>query len=150
MLSQVALGGIWAYQRYLSPRKGFRCAHSVLHGGTGCSGFAKFAIRDHGIWRALPLIRARFAECGQAHATLMERRAENTRRRKKKGDKGSTCGNASCTTAECGMEGCAFFPAACRSASAAKSASKSSICDTNPCDGDVGCGGCDINICACN
>ncbi|MEJ6395466.1 membrane protein insertion efficiency factor YidD [Gymnodinialimonas sp. 2305UL16-5] len=70
MVSQLALGAIWGYQRYLSPRKGFRCAHSVLHGGTGCSGFTKHAIRDHGFWASIPLIRARFADCRDASQTL--------------------------------------------------------------------------------
>ncbi|WP_224815492.1 membrane protein insertion efficiency factor YidD [Hasllibacter sp. MH4015] len=70
MVSQIALGAIWGYQRWISPRKGWRCAHSVLHGGTGCSGYAKHAIRDHGIWGAIPLIRQRFRDCRDASVTL--------------------------------------------------------------------------------
>ncbi len=70
MVSQIALGAIWGYQRYVSPRKGWRCAHSVLHGGTGCSGHAKHAIRDHGFWAAIPLIRQRLRDCKDASLTL--------------------------------------------------------------------------------
>lgn len=66
MFSNVALLGIYGYQRWLSPRKGYRCAYSVRHGGTGCSGFAKHAIRDHGFVSALPMIRTRFADCKAA------------------------------------------------------------------------------------
>jgi len=37
MFGKLALGGIWAYQQYISPNKGFRCAYAIRHGGTGCS-----------------------------------------------------------------------------------------------------------------
>lgn len=30
--------GITLYQRWLSPHKGFRCAHAALYGGLFCSG----------------------------------------------------------------------------------------------------------------
>lgn len=70
MVSQLALGAIWGYQRFLSPYKGFRCAHSVLHGGTGCSGHAKHTIRDQGFWAALPAIRQRSRDCRDAARVL--------------------------------------------------------------------------------
>ncbi len=70
MVSKLALGAIWGYQRYISPYKGFRCAHSVLHGGTGCSGFAKHAIIESGFWGAIPDIRQRFRDCRSASETL--------------------------------------------------------------------------------
>ena len=66
MLEKSALALIWGYQRYLSPRKGYACAYRVVHGGTGCSGFAKYAHVQHGFWKAMPLIRKRFADCKQA------------------------------------------------------------------------------------
>ena len=70
MIARAALGGIWIYQNYISPHKGFRCAHSVLHNGTGCSGYAKQLIRKQGLFRAIPLIRLRFKECKAAYFTL--------------------------------------------------------------------------------
>lgn len=66
----VALTGIAAYQRWFSKRKGFSCAHRVLHGGPGCSGYAKERIREVGLWKAIPDIRQRFAACGDAADTL--------------------------------------------------------------------------------
>lgn len=71
MLARTALGGIWVYQNYFSKRKGFRCAYSVVHGGTGCSGYAKYAIRDHGFWSAIPKIKQRFRDCKSAHQDLV-------------------------------------------------------------------------------
>ncbi|GIT92274.1 hypothetical protein JANAI62_27310 [Jannaschia pagri] len=140
MLSRTALAGIHLYQRFLSPRKGYRCAHSVVHGGTGCSGYAKFAIRDHGFWQAVPLIRARFRDCAQAYETIKQQdepqRSGKARRRAEK----------TCDTACCGNEACASgLPSAlCRGGSAA---GPSKTCDANPCDGDIGCGGCDVCSC---
>lgn len=69
-----ALSGIYAYQRWLSPRKGYRCAHGVLHGGPGCSGYAKERIAEVGLWKAIPDIRQRFADCGAAADTIVQQR----------------------------------------------------------------------------
>ena len=76
MLARAALGGIWIYQRYISPYKGFRCAHAVLHDGPGCSGYAKEALRARGFLAAIPLVRARFRDCRAAYEALRESRDE--------------------------------------------------------------------------
>jgi len=70
MLRQPALSAIYAYQRYLSPHKGYGCAYRLAHGGTGCSGYAKHTITDLGVLKAIPLILKRFAQCKQAALTL--------------------------------------------------------------------------------
>lgn len=135
MLNRAALGAIWLYQTYLSPRKGYRCAYSVLHGGPGCSGYVKHAIQDYGLWRGWPRIRARFAECQTAYATLMAQREQDAKAKRRTRTKDSAC-----NLAECGLYG----------ASAACSGSKKRVLDTNPCDGDCGVGACscDINPCS--
>ena len=69
-LSQVAVGLINKYQRYLSPHKGYSCAHRTLHGGDSCSQHAKTQIVRVGIWRAIPLMRQRFRLCAQASQSL--------------------------------------------------------------------------------
>ena len=79
MLGRLALAAIGGYQRHLSPRKGYVCAHRIAHGGTGCSGFAKAAIAEQGLWQALPRIRMRFAACRDA--------AESLRKEPRKRDK---------------------------------------------------------------
>lgn len=90
MLDRLALAAIGGYQRHLSPRKGYSCALRVAHGGTGCSGFAKAAIADNGLIRAIPLIRARFADCRDAAEELREDR------RKRENDRWYDCGCAGC------------------------------------------------------
>ncbi|WP_299194946.1 membrane protein insertion efficiency factor YidD [uncultured Litoreibacter sp.] len=152
MFSKLALGAIWGYQQYVSPRKGFRCAYSVHHGGTGCSGYAKYAIRDHGLWRAIPIIRQRLRDCKAAYEDIKssctcrseplneDARAERERRRKKDGK--CNAGDFCIGCGDCG--GCG--------GSAARSAGSSKMCDLNPCDGDIGCGSCDAcscDVCSC-
>lgn len=131
MLSRAALLGIHAYQRWLSPRKGYRCAYSVRHGGTGCSGYAKAAIRENGLLAAIPLVRARFADCRAAFAEI---RSEDNRRRKRSrwwhyADPTDCC--------NCGpsVQSCRF--------GGRSGASDTGLCDINPCDGN----GCDCNPC---
>ena len=74
-LDWFCLGAIAFYQRYLSPRKGYRCAHARLHGGDGCSGFAREAIAQLGVSAAIAPIRARFAMCKLAGQMLRARKS---------------------------------------------------------------------------
>ncbi|HEX8463210.1 MAG TPA: membrane protein insertion efficiency factor YidD [Abditibacterium sp.] len=61
---------IGGYQTHLSPRKGWKCAHRVLHGGESCSQWVKTEVARRGCLAAWPSIRARFAECKTAAQTL--------------------------------------------------------------------------------
>lgn len=57
---------IAAYQRFISPHKGFVCAYRVLHGGQSCSAHAKAAFQQHGLVVGWLQMRQRFALCAQA------------------------------------------------------------------------------------
>jgi putative component of membrane protein insertase Oxa1/YidC/SpoIIIJ protein YidD len=70
VISSAAVGSIGLYRRYVSPYKGFSCAHRVFNGGSSCSTFAEQAIRDHGVWAALPMIKCHFLECREAYSAL--------------------------------------------------------------------------------
>lgn len=61
-----------AYQRYISPRKGFICAHRVLHGGMSCSESIKaymLCFGHVGVWGH---VRRQFSACAQAHMVLLQ------------------------------------------------------------------------------
>ncbi|MGI0494343.1 membrane protein insertion efficiency factor YidD [Alkalinema pantanalense CENA528] len=66
---------ITGYQRYLSPYKGFSCAHRVLHGGESCSQYIKRTIVERGLSDAWPIARERFQDCRQAYEILRSRRS---------------------------------------------------------------------------
>lgn len=61
------LAVIRAYQRYLSPYKGFGCAYRVHTGRASCSALGYRAVRRHGVFTGLCLIRRRTSLCGVAH-----------------------------------------------------------------------------------
>lgn len=63
------------YQRFISPYKGFNCAHHVLHGEQTCSNAVKDLILKNGLLKSLPLIRMRFSECRNAFETLSNSKA---------------------------------------------------------------------------
>jgi len=48
---------IAAYQRHISPHKGFHCAYRVQHGGQSCSGYIKRMIHERGLMAAIPISR---------------------------------------------------------------------------------------------
>jgi putative component of membrane protein insertase Oxa1/YidC/SpoIIIJ protein YidD len=73
MPSRAAAACIELYQQHLSPRKGFACAHRIVHGGSSCSEFARRAVLQHGAVRVVPLLRARFRACAEAAQTRRTR-----------------------------------------------------------------------------
>lgn len=68
---------IKGYQRYVSPYKGFCCAHRHLHGGVGCSGYALRVFRKYPFLKAYSMTLKRFNKCKVAAATLSENERES-------------------------------------------------------------------------
>jgi putative component of membrane protein insertase Oxa1/YidC/SpoIIIJ protein YidD len=71
---QVAASAIAGYQTHLSPRKGFSCAHRLLHRGESCSQYVKRTILEQGLGAAIPAMRSRFVECRVANQVLQARK----------------------------------------------------------------------------
>ena len=67
---------IRGYQRFLSPYKGFACAHRVHHGGLSCSEFVRRRMLADGFWRGITAARARFRDCRTAAILMANRRLE--------------------------------------------------------------------------
>ena len=59
-----------AYQRRLSPRKGYECAHRVAHGGASCSAAVREQVARRGVLRAVPASALRFLACYRAVSLL--------------------------------------------------------------------------------
>lgn len=68
---------ITGYQKYISPHKGFVCAHRVLYGGESCSQYIKRVITEDGFKALLTKSRKRFQACKQANRILRSQ-AENS------------------------------------------------------------------------
>jgi putative component of membrane protein insertase Oxa1/YidC/SpoIIIJ protein YidD len=62
-----ALAAIRAYQRVLSPRKGFCCALRAVTGGDSCSAYGYRVIARCGLWTGLRLLRRRLDACARQH-----------------------------------------------------------------------------------
>ena len=58
---------IRAYQRFVSPYKGFSCAYRVHTGRCSCSEFGRRAVERKGVFTGLLLIDARLQRCGSVH-----------------------------------------------------------------------------------
>lgn len=96
LLRLPAAGLIAGYQRFLSPLKGYRCAHRVLHGGDSCSQYVKQTLLAHTANDAWRLARQRFAACARAQLILMNEaqrpeRPEEGERRGVGKDAGQKC-----------------------------------------------------------
>jgi putative component of membrane protein insertase Oxa1/YidC/SpoIIIJ protein YidD len=70
LVSRLAAGLISLYQRHVSPRKGFRCAHRVLHRGESCSQYIRRIVLERGIAAAAGAARERFRDCREARNVL--------------------------------------------------------------------------------
>jgi len=111
---------IGCYQCYLSPYKGFRCAHRALHGGESCSQFVKRAVRQQGARRSLSAARSRFAEC-RAARDVLKRGADLPSAKFAADDPESNDGQnpptaASATSRWRALDCCHFAPDACEAA----------------------------------
>ncbi|PZU97645.1 MAG: hypothetical protein DCE90_06050 [Pseudanabaena sp.] len=71
-----AVAAISGYQKFISPHKGFSCAHRVLYGSESCSQYFKRVIAEEGIGMAIANAKGRFQECHDANEILKERRAK--------------------------------------------------------------------------
>ena len=65
-VSQVVAWSIVIYQRFISPVKGFTCAHRYRHGGASCSEHARQVVLNRGIVSGYADIRSRFHACRAA------------------------------------------------------------------------------------
>lgn len=69
---------IRCYQRYLSPRKGFTCAHSRLHHSASCSEYFRRMVKLQGTLKATGLLQRRLHACRQASIILRAQSDEPT------------------------------------------------------------------------
>ena len=67
-MRSLALQAIVAYQRYLSPHKGFCCAYRSLTGRLSCSSYAAKAIGRSGVLAGVRLTLRRLRRCSAAYA----------------------------------------------------------------------------------
>jgi putative component of membrane protein insertase Oxa1/YidC/SpoIIIJ protein YidD len=121
IIDAIAVGAIGGYQRYLSPHKGFSCAHRLLYRGESCSQYTKRVIREEGWQVAHRQLKLRLVECKAADRILKSRQqlmfaapppTEETdeteakppnRYRRRKRDDAVQCGNFGCDV--CGEVG---------------------------------------------
>ncbi|MDR2188187.1 MAG: membrane protein insertion efficiency factor YidD [Azonexus sp.] len=78
----LVLAAIKAYQRYLSPHKGFCCAYRHHTGRSSCSTLGFRAIRRYGVIDGVAVLRRRLYLCGVAHRRygVMRRRPHRAQR----------------------------------------------------------------------
>lgn len=65
-----AVYSISAYQKHLSPHKGFACPHRQLYGGSSCSDYVKALLTHQRIIDVLPMTLRRFHNCALASQNL--------------------------------------------------------------------------------
>jgi putative component of membrane protein insertase Oxa1/YidC/SpoIIIJ protein YidD len=76
-LRSIAISLIGGYQRHLSPRKGYSCAHRVVHGGNSCSEYIKNALADKSLFETTLLAKQRFKECNLAYISSKSQNAHS-------------------------------------------------------------------------
>jgi len=128
LLREIGLFLIVLYQKFLSPRKGYKCAKGHLHGNGTCSSTTKDAFRKDGFIGGIKEYRKSTKECREAYTTIQ------SKRRVDKID-----------AAICA--GCDGSPSAFGSEAGLLS-TESSFCDVGGCDvGGCDVGGCDVGGC---
>lgn len=106
-IRKIGTAAISGYQAYISPRKGFTCAHRKLYGGVSCSEYVKQAIANQELTAIIQISRQRFQGCKQANQiirnhynTTVERNDPNSQKQKSRNCKGDRC-DLGCEAIEC-------------------------------------------------
>jgi len=138
ILRGVPAGAIVAYQRYVSPYKGFRCAYRAHTGGWSCSEYARRLILRCGpgaLWQGLP---RQFARCKLAYAVLAMSNAEKPEPKKKQDKRSgwSNCGAEAAYNACMNMAELPFrpIPKTLRICDRSCGGCAPGPCDLGPCD----------------
>lgn len=136
-----AVAMITGYQKFLSPHKGFSCAHRILYGEESCSQYVKRAVREHGLRQAVLMSRDRFQACKTAHQILRSRFSqEEDERDRIRRNADHTC-NTCLNTTDCASM-------SCEAATCLGENSCSSLhCGALDCGG-LDCGVCDVGGCS--
>lgn len=79
VLTKLAIASISSYQKYLSPHKGFSCAHRLLYGDASCSQYFKYLIAEEGLHIAIKVSKGRFQACREASYILKASRNSQNR-----------------------------------------------------------------------
>ncbi|MBP0021586.1 MAG: membrane protein insertion efficiency factor YidD [Cyanobacteria bacterium SBLK] len=74
---------IRSYQKFLSPYKGFSCAHRTLYGGESCSQYVKKTLLEQDLRSAIALSRQRFTDCKTAKIILRSEELEQKKKKRK-------------------------------------------------------------------
>jgi putative component of membrane protein insertase Oxa1/YidC/SpoIIIJ protein YidD len=102
------------YQTWLSPYKGYRCAHQVVHGQGSCSQYGLTVFDEHPFWDAWRLLRGRFRECGIARQVYLTAAEEDERKRRQSANAGVCDGLGALECVEIdGCGGCESFDLGC-------------------------------------
>ncbi len=108
MLRKIAKASIRGYQKFISPHKGFRCAHHALHAKGSCSQRALSIIEKKRVWQWLPEIRAELISCSDAFEQLVSKGIcdQKGKPRRKDNNKDSGKCDSLGEVGECAIDGC--------------------------------------------
>lgn len=112
-MKTLLLAAIRAYQRHLSPRKGYGCAYRIHTGHCSCSNLGFRAVRRYGVWQGLAVLQRRLHLCGVAHRRYSPRPALS-RGHAQRGFCDAGCDAPGCDLPSCDLpchgDGCNHLP----------------------------------------
>lgn len=101
-MNQISIFVIRLYQKYISPYKGFQCAHACLYNDVSCSDAVITIIESNGLTMSLDKIKERFKECREAYLILSHKDKRNKSNKDNKNHWYDCCDPTSaCDVAEC-------------------------------------------------
>ncbi|NJM71964.1 MAG: membrane protein insertion efficiency factor YidD [Scytonema sp. RU_4_4] len=77
LAKSIAINSIIAYQKHISPHKGFSCPHRLLHGGDSCSNYVKRMLSERSFIEAVKSSFPRFKDCAKASEILKTKNSTN-------------------------------------------------------------------------
>ncbi|RQH36667.1 membrane protein insertion efficiency factor YidD [Okeania hirsuta] len=115
-MNKIAVALIDGYQQYISPRKGFSCAHRILYNDESCSHYIKRMFIEQDFSGAIQAARQRFKTCCKEANQILKLQAVSLEKKSKKKQPSkfiNCCGDVaeeSCESAlpNCNCDSCDF------------------------------------------
>ena len=87
---------IHAYRKWLSPRKGYKCAHHAVHQSGSCSDRILSFVQNAPLIQWHQLVRGQFSECREAAKYLNDKKRRDGKGRKCPVDPEDCCDAGDC------------------------------------------------------
>lgn len=106
-MTTIASTAVHLYRRFISPYKGFRCAHQAVHGRGSCSNYGLRVYDRRPFGQATALLKRRLEACRAAYQRVVAMTTAASASGKQDAEEHKKHKRSACDPGDCGASDCA-------------------------------------------